>query len=552
VKLIQNIKKNQTDVLKLLSLILLYTIPLFAIITLGIPNSSHPFTYNMDEWHQFQAVKAVFKHFSNNIPGAAHGTMFQFLLTGFYLFPFYLFHIINPFILKSSLDAPEMQEKIFILLRFNSIIFGIGSLTALYILAKKYLRLSPVITCLLFLATPVWIMLSNYFKYDIALTFWMICSLLALLRYRDTPSLRNLLISCAVCALALATKISALPVIPMYAIAFLLFTPKPKHHIRWIILGTLTFVIVFCLVGIPDVLLQRGDWREFLYSNLISGPTLAQNLKLNGSEFSYLFFQHYPVIFGHSFYLLIFLSLLYWVIFIKVFWKNKLRTNLSRYKTELFILTSFLLFLLSLLPLRLTAIGNRSLVLLPFFAIFCSMALKKIQDKFLNYKRVINAVVGLIIIMQIFESYAWLSIDLRAVPQQASSQWIITHIQKGSLIGLENIPIYQGLPDVILKDYYMKDSKLKSHTLYSYIVIDQSAKQLPPYIIITNADYAEKYLKTSAKKDLLTRISKDNYRKIAEFYPNLKLYYLFNNELNYYLSGLVATGPIEIYQRTVK
>src|SRR5581483_12161760 len=105
-------------------------------------------------------------------------------------------------------------------------------------------------------------------------------------------------ISCGVCALALSTKIAALPVIPIYVISFFLFTPKIHKRFSWLLWGTVVFLATFCLVGIPDVLLHRGDYREFLYSNLVSGPQTTQNIKLGTNEFFYLFFRHYPVIFG--------------------------------------------------------------------------------------------------------------------------------------------------------------------------------------------------------------------------------------------------------------
>jgi hypothetical protein len=552
VELIQTIKKHQRDILKISLLVLLYSLPLVLTITVGIPNPTHPFPYFMDEWHQFQAVKSVFKQLSNNVPGAAHGTMFQFILTGFYLLPFYFLHVINPFVLKSSMDALAMQEKIFVLLRLNSLLFGIGSLVVLYVLAKKYLRVNPFVTCLLFLATPIWMMLSGYFKYDIALTFWLLCALLALLHYRDKPTLKHLLISCGLCALTLATKISTLPVIPIYLIAFLLFTPQPQKHFKWLALGTAVFILVFCLVGIPDVLLQRGDWREFLYANLIAGPQTSQNIKIPGSEYGYLFLHQFPVLFGHGFFVLILFSLFCWIVGIQKLWGDTSKKITAKYKTEVFIMSAFLLFLLSILPLRLTAAGNRCLVLLPFFALLCSLTLETVKAKFTSIQWLINVTIIAIICLQLFESYAWLAIKLHPYPQQSASRWIVSHIHKGSQIGLENIPIYQEIPDVLLKDYYMKVYNPKTKSRYSYEIVDKSMKKLPEYICISRADYEQKYFKTSPKKDLLARMTKEHYKEIAVFSPNLKLYYLFNNELDYTLSGLMATDTINIYQQKDK
>jgi hypothetical protein len=566
---IKQILQNKKDIIQLLALIIIYTVPLLLTITWGIPNPNHPFLYHMDEWHQFMSVRAVFKQLSNNVPGAAHGPMLQFILTGFYLIPFYLLHIINPFVLKSSLDALTIQEKIFILLRLNTVLFGIGSISGIYFISKKYLKINPLLASLLFLATPVWIMLSGYFKYDIALIFWIICSLGFLLNYRDHPTRKNFLISCAICALTLATKISALPVIPIYVVAFLLFTPKLRQNSSWAFLGTAVFIGVFCLVGIPDVLLHRGDYREFLYSNLISGPQTTQNIKLNANEFFYLFFRHYPVIFGHAFFFLILVSLVFFLLLlakktlssrpkrrdlfksVTTFKKIPRLTLFTRNdsRTNIFLISSFLFFLVSILPLKMTATGNRSLVLLPFFTLLCALAVQKLQRQLPTSKILINSILVAIICIQFFETYSWINIKLSPDPRQTSSVWIQTHIPQHSHIGLENIPIYQMIPDLILKDYYTGNFNPKAKTQYQYAIIDAKTKQLPPYIIISGADYETTYLKTSPKKDLINRLKKSGYKQIAEFTPNLKLYYLFNNELNYYLSAIIPSDPITIYQK---
>lgn len=128
-----NIKKKSFQTKKIhtfsligISLIILfYILAMLSVIHWGIPNPDHPFNYHMDEWHQFMSVKEVFKHLSNNVPGAAHGTMLQFIITGFYLVPFYVLHIIDPFALKNSISNLGMQEEIFTILRLNSLIFGI-------------------------------------------------------------------------------------------------------------------------------------------------------------------------------------------------------------------------------------------------------------------------------------------------------------------------------------------------------------------------------------------------------------------------------------------
>jgi hypothetical protein len=289
---------------KLLSAILgVYAVLMLSNINWGIPNALHPFNYQMDEWHQLQSVRSTFKDFSANVPGAAHGTMFYFILSGLFLVPFFLFGAINPFILKSSVDLLPMQQRLFEILRLDTLIFGLLSIFFIAKIARDYLKTSPILTAILFTISPLWLAMSNYFKYDIALTFWIILSILFLLKYGSKPTLKNYLFAGIFCSIAIATKISALPLLIIYIFSFFLFCKDSKRNFRDLFLGLLTFILVFIPLGIPDLILGRGDYGEFLYSNLVAGPSGYSNL-LTGFNiwWQYLVLKIFPIDFGHLFF----------------------------------------------------------------------------------------------------------------------------------------------------------------------------------------------------------------------------------------------------------
>lgn len=162
-------------------IIFVYVLAMLSVISYGIPNANHPFNYFMDEWHQSQSVRDLFKYGTPNISGAANGSIFQFFLTGIYLIPFQIFGVINLFAIKSSVINLDLQFRLFEILRLNTLIFGIGSITLIAYISKKYFRLNSFLTAFLFVINPLWLMLSNYFKYDIALMFWILVSMLFLL-----------------------------------------------------------------------------------------------------------------------------------------------------------------------------------------------------------------------------------------------------------------------------------------------------------------------------------------------------------------------------------
>ena len=151
---------------------------------------------------------------------------------------------------------------------------------------------------------------------------------------------------------------------------------------------------------------------------------------------------------------------------------------------------------------------------------------------------------------QTFETYSWFPIKWSTNPRQLSSDWIIRNVPKGTLIGIENIPIYQFLPDVVQKEFYLIQYGQKVKTNYRYQVISSKNLTFPKVIIITNDEIETSYLKKSDKKNLIKRLNNEGYEIIAKFKPNFKYYKIFNSELEYFISGLVqAPNTVSVYEK---
>jgi hypothetical protein len=533
---------------KLLSTILgVYAILMLSNINWGIPNTLHPFNYQMDEWHQLQSVRSTFKGFSANVPGAAHGTMLYFILSGIYLVPFFLLGAINPFILKSSVDLLPMQQRLFEILRFNSIIFGLLSIVLIAKIAKNYLKASPTVTAILFTISPLWLAMSNYFKYDIALTFWIILSILFLLKYGAKPTLKNYLFAGIFCSITIATKISALPLLIVYIFSFFWFSKDSKRNLRDLFLGILTFILVFIPLGIPDLILGRGDYGEFLYSNLVAGPNGYSNL-LTGFNvwWQYLLLRIFPIDFGLIFFAIYVVGAIYWLVIII---RNYLKKRFLTLKIESFLLICLLLFSLSLISLGIGANGNRLLVLLPFYALLSAAFLQKIKERFSDHTTALIIVFFAITIVQLFQSIIIVYVKWIPDVRQTSSQWIQKNIKKNTLIGVENIPIYQMLPDIIVKEFYTKERIRDYQANFEYQIIDSSSKILPSIIVLTNKELELNFLKDSTKKLLINRLIKEKYKEVIEFKPPEILYLFAGNYLNFSVSGLGPIPTISIFEK---
>lgn len=508
---------------------------MISVIDWGIPNLSHPYNYHMDEWHQLQSIKALFKYGSPNVSGAANGTVFQFLLSGIYLSPFALLKIIDPFSIRSGVESLLMQKKLFEILRLNSLIFGILSLFTLSNLVKKYFKINPVLALIFSTVTPLWLSLSNYFKYDIALTFWIIISLFYLLKYGSNPTLKNYMIVGIFCALSVATKISAIPLVAIYILSFFYFNFGKRKKYKDLLIGLLIFLFIFLILGIPDVILQRGDYREYFYSNLIRDPVIFNNFILKYNPWwVYLIKKVIPLNFGYIFSGITVLSLIYW----------STKLNFKKFKNETFIFISMVIFSLSLIPLELGANGNRLLVLLPFFAIFSGLFVKKFINKFPRFKYRLYLVLFILLSLQFHQSFQMVSIKWETDIRELSSVWIEKNITKGSTIGIQNIPIYQLLPNLIVKEFYSN----KDNNNFKYQIVDENSS-LPNIIVITNREFDLDHLKKSPKKSLIARLNKQNYKIVEEFKPPEILYKTMGDEFDFYASGIVPIWTITIYRQ---
>jgi glycosyltransferase involved in cell wall biosynthesis len=541
-------------------IILLYIGVLLSMISYGIPGPSHPFDYFMDEWHQSQSVRDLFRYGTPNMSGAANGSIFQFFLSGLYLVPFYLLHLVNPFVIKSSVLNLEMQSRLFEILRLNTLIFGVGSIILIAYIAKKYYKVLPLLAVFLFTVNPIWLMLSNYFKYDIALIFWSLLSFLFFARYTIKPNLMDFLMAGIFTGLALSTKLlSPLPLFIVYILIFFLFTPDFRNKIKTLIMGVAGTIVVYALFGNPDIILGKGSLYEYVYANLFQTPVFNSANFIFGMDYKWYFITRlYPTIFGHVLYGLFLISLFYGlVIIIKSILRKRsifsyAKTVLQKNKLGILVFLTFIVFVISLYPIKVEATNNRVLVLLPFIVIiaslFISAILRLAKNNFL--KKILIAFIIILFGIQLAESCSWLAIKLSVDPRKTSSEWIIKNLPKGTLIGIENIPVYQQLPDVVLREFYSQQYKVAIDSNFRYQVISSKSISFPKVIVITNDDFNDHYLRNSDKKNLVSKLRNEGYKTVVQFQPNFNYFKLFNDELEYFVSGLVqAPNTVSIYEK---
>ena len=540
-KTVKVIKRNKLFCL----IILAYSLLMLYLIQWGIPNLQHPFNYAMDEWHFSQALRTFVKDGTGSVSGAASIPLYHIVSSILFLVPFYILHIVNPLAIKYTLDNIPMQHILFEVLRLHTLFYGILSTIVIYNLLKKFIGSFPVIFTALFVFNPIWLSLTNYYKYDVTLSFWIITTLYFLIKYFKSQKLAHFVYAGIALGLAISTKFTAGPLFISYILAYFLFSEKVNY--KSLISGIFVIFFVFAFMGIPDLIFGKGSYYQLLYSTLVQSPKASASFILGYPSWFFLLFKEFPSIFGYFLSGIFYISLVFWAVFLAFSFLNK---QIKKYKVETVIFITAVIYLLATVLFSVDGGGNRALILVPFMILLPSLLVYKLINFNIKYKKIILTVFLLGFTLQLIQSASWISVKFYPDPRYTSSQWIINNIPANSKIGLENIPIYQMLPDFVLKEFYFKQHDQNLNTRYRYFVISAADPVLPKYVIVTNDFDNMNYITTSPKKDLAEKLQKDNYKRIKVFSPNLGYYSLFADKRYFVLANIIAMPvTVSIYEK---
>jgi hypothetical protein len=558
IKLIETAKKNKS----ICATIVFYLVIAFLQIHWGLPNNAHPFAYHMDEWAQAHSLRTTFRNGTPHIHGGGNGTVFFYIVSGVLLVPFVLTGFANPFAIKSSLDFYDLQHALFVALRFQSYLYAVGSIVLISYITWRYFKINKFLAALLLTVNPLFLVLTEYYRYDTPVVFWILLSLIFSFRYLKSPTIKNFFIAIIIATLTITIKVSALPLL-FTNLSLLYFTsPKTKKHskVKLLLYGFFVFAAVFLITGIPDIMISYKQFLNwFNYSAFSVAADSNKNAQLGMPYWAYFMRYVYPASFGHAAYVLFILCIISFVWQLRFsivklvtgLFKRPMKNIPQPVLNQLFLLFTFFVVVLSIVPLTLGGKGNRLLVILPFMGLITSIIVEKLLSTLDDKKRTLVSI-ALIAIMgfQTLESLSWVTTKLYPDPREVSSAWISKNIPAGSEVGIENIPIFQYIPDIILKDFYTKQYMPKYQTVYNYTIIDGKTKKFPPYVVITNEKVSTKYLIKSDKKEIVANLVKQQYIVLNTFTPNLKYFEYFNNPDVFYNATILPTpDSITIYYK---
>ena len=239
--------------------------------------------------------------------------------------------------------------------------------------------------------------------------------------------------------------------------------------------------VLFATLGAPDVIFRGRNWGDQPKDVFVDRPDDWDNLQIAGTYWQFLLTREFPEIFGYGLYGLALLGI----------WFLLRKPEKNSFTVSLGLLGAYT----SLTFLGIWGGSNRASVLLPYGAVLAGTALGA-----LNWRRSIAVV---LITWQMGQSITWLGFKWRPDLRQTSQ--ILTL----KPVGVENIPIYQMLPDQVLLQVYRRSAQ--------FPVISVSASKLPDTVLVTDDQIEPLLWRKTAKTELLQRLSHENFRKTQGF-----------------------------------
>ncbi|MBD3309351.1 phospholipid carrier-dependent glycosyltransferase [candidate division KSB3 bacterium] len=337
--------------------------------------------------------------------------------------------------------------------RAVSALFGSLTLLLLYGFGRRCFSQRVALLSTAFLAcTVLHIQLAHFLTVDVLLTFFIVLAVFLLTILVETPTLRAYLLPGVAIGLALATKISALPLYAVFLAAHLLVVVKsrwrqyPTRYApvwlwgRWLLaLGLSGVVFLLCE---PYALLDFHEfWRQIteqsdMVRGMIQPPYVIQYEKTTPYFYQLKHLLLYAMglpLGGLTLLGTVFMG----VVTIK---RVYARFSTRRFHTIDRQSQSLLLILVWIIPVFAMVGGFRvkflryMLPLIPFFCLLGVVWIDALIARFPTWKHLITGLVIAVIGFSAFYALAFVSIYHREDPRTQASRWIYEHVEPGKTI----------------------------------------------------------------------------------------------------------------------
>jgi len=390
---------------------------------------------------------------------------YQFSVGGVYLYfvGFFLFLFSKTKIIKLTKDLsfyffnPEEIGKFYIVGRSITSFYGIGVIILSFLISKKIFKkeISPFLTTILILFSPLIILNSSYMYVDIPGLFWIMMCLYFSIKTIEIPNNKNFFLTGIFSGLACGTKI---PLLVSIFIPFLTSVLIYSKDIKKIILSSIYVIGGF--------LISFGITNPYFF---ITYPLPLIELK-----------QHTPLSFSGKFYLC---SLGYgigWFPFILCFVGIFLNKNNFKEKNYilLFIWCTFYFFFISIFS------KNYARYILPVVPPLIILGSYYWLENF-KIKILRRIILACCFLYSFFYGLSYKSLLIKENTRTEAGKWIKENIPYGKSIGICEVPWQFQMPPfdyfahkVVVTNYDFE--KLKKE-MPDYFIISSFQGEIPPY-----------------------------------------------------------------------
>jgi UDP-N-acetylglucosamine transferase subunit ALG13 len=414
---------------------------------------------------------------------------------------------------------PEEAAKIYLLGRFISVAAGMLTVVLLYRVVRRSFPDTPwwlaPLGALFLAIVPGHVVNSHYLETDVPVTFLVFLTVYWMASLAKLGRLRDYLLVGVSTGLAINTKWSALPLIPLLAVAHCMRQPKwwrlttvfGKEQVRRLLVLGLALVITFFLTN-PYAALHPATL--FQSAGQSSGALFAgARISSQAIKLATFLTQTLPASLGWGLYLL------GWAGILLVIFDHR-RTNL-----EVLSLLWMFLFGVAAAGTNYATIG-RTLPLAPLFIILAISAVICLC-RWAGHSRLKLSIAALWIILSVCLALGGSVIaDLffcSDTAREDASHWIVEHVPAGTTFGLYNQEPYWDDPDILYQDFYHSP---EAGTLYQYKIypldVDPFLQPETEYLIFTHRDMRslDDYLEPEQREALLQWMD-EHYTVTAEF-----------------------------------
>ncbi|MCP4399181.1 MAG: phospholipid carrier-dependent glycosyltransferase [bacterium] len=410
-------------------------------------NWALPHIFHPDETRLLYAINDIswdsWENLNLNPKFFAYGSLPIYLLKAIYDFGQWL----------SREFRQPLYGNFFFVGRALSAFFGSLTLIIVYLFGSRFFSRRAGLLAAAFLGfTVLHIQLSHFLTVDVMLTFFIVAALYIFGRLAEgAHPVRNYLLAGMVLGLAMATKISALPLYGVFFLAHILALMQRKHTLRGIwrpasafwglfIAALLLSVLVFALCS-PYAIL---DFNEFYrqvkeQSDMVRGITQPPYvIQFEGTpKYWYPLQQVISYSMGLPLGLLT-LGGTFFLLFTTLSNVIRLCSRRKPYNRQSSVENPKILIFAWLVPVFWTVGGfevkflRYMLPLIPFFCLLGAVFVDELLARFPSRKIVVSTLVLCVIGFSAFYSLSYISIYRHEDPRVQASRWIYEHVEPGA------------------------------------------------------------------------------------------------------------------------